>query len=108
MLAAAAAVVSIAVPSAAARVRAEPSFSLPGSHGFHVEISGSASELVLAGVPRSLTAKVLPSKLPPGLVAVSVSKGASASVYLVPGAVTAHRLRARLGRLGRISVFFHK
>jgi hypothetical protein len=81
-------------------VRAEPSVSLPASNGFHLEVSGSASGLFLAGIPSRVTAKVLPSKLPPGLVAVFVSKGDSASVYLVPGAVTAHRLRARLGASG--------
>jgi diadenosine tetraphosphatase ApaH/serine/threonine PP2A family protein phosphatase len=98
----------VGVPGAAGRIRAEPSFSLRGSNGFRVSVSGSASGLGTVWFAPRLAEKVLPSKLPPGNVVVGVSKGPSVSLYVVPGAVTAHRVRARLGHLGRISVFFHK
>jgi hypothetical protein len=52
-------------------------------------------------------AKALP-KVRPKKVEIGVFKGHGAAFYSVPGVITAHRIRARFGRFGRISVFFHR
>src|SRR5262245_52953366 len=58
--------------------------TLPGSHGYRLTIEGFASTV-------ELTAR---------------APGGAEAEYEVPGTVTARRLRANLGRFGRVAVRF--
>jgi hypothetical protein len=60
--------------------------SVHGSHGYRIAIEGHTH----------------------GRVRLTVSKHSSAAEYTVPGRIARHRLRANFGRLGRISVRFHR
>lgn len=99
----------LAAPAASARTKPEALIELEGTHGYHVTVDASAGAPTLLdgraaklGVPKSRVPKT-----GPGSVTVSVSKQRSSeSDYFVSGAVTARRIRARFGKLGRVYLRF--
>src|SRR5690242_11615063 len=98
-----------AAPPASAGAAPEAVFHLHGTHGYDVSVDAStgahslfASKARRMGVPKARLPKAGTDD-----VTVSVSRGnAAESSYYVSGAVTARRIRARIGPFGRIYVRF--
>jgi hypothetical protein len=99
--------VALAVPTTAS-ARVEAFLHLDGSHGYKIVIGSPLNRdpLSVAQV-QGLTHADLP-KVRSRQVEVGVFKGRVAAFYSVPGVITAHRIRARIGQFGRVSVKFHR